>query len=56
MLPTVTESFLNFLMKSPAADNAVSDSMDVGDTVFKASMRKQIMYFLHLPQTISVFF
>ena len=33
---------LNFVMKSPAADNALSDSMDVDGTVFKASMRNQI--------------
>ena len=25
---------LNFVMKSPAAKNAISDSMDVGGTVF----------------------
>ena len=31
---------LNFVMKSPAAENALSDSIDVGGTVFKASMRK----------------
>ena len=35
---------LNFVMKSPAAENALSDSIDVGGTVFKASMRKRILF------------
>ena len=48
---------LNFVMKSPAAENALSDSIDVGGTVFKASMRKRILcVFLQLPQKCSVLF
>ena len=35
---------LNFVMKSPAAYNALSDSMYVDGNVFKASMRKQIVF------------
>ena len=34
---------LNFVMKIPAAENALSDLIDVGGTVFKASIRKQIL-------------
>ena len=39
---------LNFIMKSPAVDNTLSDLMDVGDTVFKASMRKRIFFVFSL--------
>ena len=45
---------LNFVMKSPAADNALSDAMDVDGTVFKASMRQQIL-FVFKPFTSNIF-
>ena len=35
---------LNFVMERHAADNALSDSMDIDRTVFKASMRKGILF------------
>ena len=34
---------LNFVMKSSAAEKALSDSMAVGGTIFKSSMRKRIL-------------
>ena len=39
---------LNFFMESSAEENALSDSMDVGGNVFKASMRTRILFVLHL--------
>ena len=45
---------LNFDMKSPAAYNALSDSMDVDGNVFKASMRKQIL-FVFSPVSLNIF-
>ena len=45
---------LNFVMKSPAAENTLSDSIDVGGTVFKASMRKRIL-FVFSPVTSKMF-
>ena len=45
---------LNFVIKSPAADNALSDSMDVDGNVFKASMRKRI-FFVFSPVTSNIF-
>ena len=48
---------LNFVMISSAAEYALSDSMDVGGNVFKASMRKRIFFvFSPATQTFSVFF
>ena len=35
---------LSFVMKSPVAENTLSDSMDNGGTVFKAKIRKQIVF------------
>ena len=45
---------LNFVMKSPAVDNTLSDSMDVDGIVFKASMRKRIL-FVFSPVTSNIF-
>ena len=47
--------FLKFVMISPAAENALSDSMDVGGTVFKSSKRKRTLFvFSQATQTCSV--
>ena len=45
---------LNTVMKNPAVENALSDSMDVGGTVFKASMGKLIL-FVFPPVTSNMF-
>ena len=56
-MPRSLSLVLNFVIISPAAENALSDSIDVGGTVFKASMRKRILFSLSTAtQTFSVLF
>ena len=45
---------LSLVMKSPAADNTHSDSMDMDGTVFQASMRKRILIAFS-PFTLNIF-
>ena len=45
---------LNIVIQSPAAENTLSDSMDVGGTVFNASMRKRI-FIVFSTVTLNIF-